>query len=468
MRRFFSLLIIPAPLGFAFFVLLCGIARADDAPTKPVLTRETLPSGVRLIVETRPKSPLTAIEIMVRSGSGVETLGNSGVAHCLEHLIFRGSTARRPGEMDEAMETLGGEILAWTTRDATQFSVVLPSANWRSALSLLMEALKTPVFSPEQLAREKAVIRAEKAVAKTDPARAGFDRLAAVAFPPGDPYRMSLMGEGAAFEALNPDDLRRYYRERYTPANMTVTLVGDLSAEDARRAVAALFPAFSGGASPAPNAPLVVPMERIVRAEPIPPAQQPTRELTTLILAFAAPPSATPDALPALDALMPFLAEEREGRLPVRVVRQDRLALSITAEWVPQRRGGLILITTVARPRDLPALEDAIIEEIRRIREDALSEDAIAAAKRSAAARARFLAQTVEGRARQLTLRDLWNPALSDEDYLKRIESATTDDLRPFLLRYLTPLRYTAAVIGPPPPPAEKAVTAEPNMGGAQ
>ena len=452
MRRL-SVLIIPILLPI--IALLIAPAKSEP-PTKPLLSRETLPNGLRLMVESRPGAALTAIEIVVRSGSAAESAerGGGGVAHCVEHLLFRGSVNRKPGELDTAMENLGGEIFAWTTRDATRYNVVAPSANWRPALRLLAEALQTPLFAPEQLTREKIVIRAEMAVEKTQTTRSGFERLAAAAFPSGDAYAAPLVGTPALLEKITDEDLRRFYQSHYLPSNISLTLVGDVNAADARRYVATLFP--SAVAPLPPDLPVALPVESVTRAESMPPAEQSDRELTTLLLAFPAPPSDAPDIAPQMEALMPFLADGKMGRFPLRLIAKDHLAVSITAEWTPLRRGSLILIAAVARPRDIPALENGILEEIRRIREDGITDDAIADSKRIAARRARYAAQTVEGSARQLALRDLYSPALSD-DYAKRLDATTAEDARRLFLRYLTPLRYAATVIGPVPTKQEGA-----------
>lgn len=181
-----------------------GSARAQEAPSQettddkanaapmtpyPPAYRETLPSGLRLVVQPRSGAGLAAVDVRVRVGSGSEDAQTSGTAHFIEHLVFKGGGARKPGDFDRAMETLGGEIAARTTRDYTQYTTVVPAAKWREAAGLLAEMVQNPGFRPADMERERAVILSEMTVAQTDPARLGFGQIARVAYAQGQGYR---------------------------------------------------------------------------------------------------------------------------------------------------------------------------------------------------------------------------------------------------------------------------------------
>jgi zinc protease len=430
---------------------------APAAPSTPVPLRETLPGGLHLIVEERPGSPLTAIEIRARVGSGSETPQNNGIAHAIEHMLFRGSEARDPGAIDREIERLGGELTARTTRDDTKFATVVPSGKWREALGLVAELLETPKFAPEQWEREKAVIRAEMAVARTDPARSGFAQVATVVYAPSDPYSLPLMGTPDTLARLTADDLRAFWKEGYRPANLTVVLVGDVKPADAKRLVAGLFPVLADApeVTPRPSVTVFSSIGSIVRAPDLPPAAQPERDLVTMQFAFRAPAAHEGDTLPVMDTLMAVLSVGgRYGRLAERLIEKDRVALTIAADFLPGKTGSLILFTATAQPKDAAALQKAVEEELSRLREDPLMPAEVEAARADTIGRFRYDSETVAGRANRLAQFDLYAPRWTEKTYLERIEKISDTDLRQAILRYLTPGSYAVSVIGPPVPMA--------------
>ncbi len=459
--------------GFNFTVIRCSIIfflwfgatviGATGAQAQPPVTkRETLPNGLRLLVEERAGSALTAVEITVKSGSGAQMAQDGGAAHLIEHLVFRGSAKRKPGEADIVMESLGGEILARTTRDVTQYSVILPSAKWREGLTLLAEIVRSPAFLPNQIAREKKVVRQEMAVAESEPGRLGFDRICSVAFPAGDPYTFPLMGTLEAMESLSLTDLRQFHKSHYLPGNMSVALIGAVNSEESRQTVMTLFPETVTVAPP-PEAPMVtIAIDRVSRTALTPASEPMERELSTVIVGFPIPSPVTPELIPLMDVLMALLADGQDGFLPEQLLKKERVAISVAAEWFPMRRGSLLMVTASGRPKNSLAIERSIIEEIRRLRDDGVPANTLENAKRTAQGRARYAAVTVEGRARQLSMRDVWNPALTEDNYAKALEEITTEDIRAAIIRYLTPSRYAATII------ADKASERQPASGNPQ
>jgi zinc protease len=444
-----------------------SVARAGAAErlTPPAALREVLPNGMRLVVAERLGSPLTAIDLRVRSGSGKETSEDNGVAHFIEHMVLKGTAARGPGEFDRAMEMLGGEITARTTRDATQFATSVPSARWKEALSLLAEMLQKPAFRPADMEQEREVIRAELAVAQSDPQRTGLNEIAAILFGPDDPYRLPIMGTKENVARFTPDDLRHFHKRWYRPADMTLVLAGDVRPDEVRDLALRLFSSSDPGVAPVPDsAPPVsvfVPLGRVVRAKPLPASEQSERDLTTFVVGFRAPGAGAEEAtLPLMDALAPLLASRDQGRLVDQLVKKQKLALYVSAEYVPGRTGSLILITAITRPRDVARLEAAIADELSRLREDPPTDDEAAGARAAAQNRVRYEAETTEGLAARLARWDVADPSVTDEAYSKEVEAVTADDLKRMVQRYLTPLSYAVAVLGAAPPPSATAATA--------
>ncbi|MDX1933730.1 MAG: pitrilysin family protein [Capsulimonadales bacterium] len=426
------------------------------APKTSSLVREVLPGGLRLLIEPRKSSSLTAMEIRVRVGSGRERPGENGLAHFVEHMVLKGSANHPSGGIDADMEKLGGEISARTTRESTHFSTVVPAGQWKAALALFAEALLSPTFTDADRATEARVIAAEMAVARTDPEKHGFSRLASVAYDRTDPAHLPLMGSPDSVAAVTSPQLAAFHRKWYRPENITIVLVGDIAPEEARKFVGFLF---RGGPRPPQTgtgeATVYAPLGRIVRATPVPPSEQKGRPLTTVLVAFRAPSVRSDDSLPAFDTLMPILANGRLGRLTERLVRKEGVALSVAADFIPGHQVSLILFTLVTTPKRSAIAERSLIEELRRLREDQLTEAETDRAVGVVLGRVAYGARSVAERASWLASLDLAAPLLDPDTYVGRVSKMKVDELNRLVETYLTTLSYAVAEIGPPPPPPD-------------
>ena len=466
-----------------------GQPPAKTAPTSaaPQLTVKTLPSGLRLLAQNRPQSPLVALALSVRTGTGSENGQNSGAAHLIEHMVFKGSPTNKPGEIDAQMENLGGEVTARTSRDQTLYTVTVPKENWQKALMVLADMLARPAFRQADLEAEKRVIARENAAALTEAARTGFAQLAGEAYPEDSAYRFPLMGQAESFARLTPDDLRAFWQAHYAPGNLTLVVVGDVAPAQAEEAARPLFAAApSQTPSPAPDmpvsfepaptqivpaapsaetpAPLLPPVGGVRRARALPAAETPERDLTTVLLGFFVP---APDAAEknqqnaALRVLSRWLARgNNAGVLEKTLVLDRKQAINADADYVPGQQGGLLFVSAIFTQENAQKGEKYLIDALRRLREDDLVSGDIELAKRTLLGEIRYQNETVEEQAKFLAQNDLLHPQiLTAEANAALIEAVSVGDVRNVLREYLTPARYAAVVVGPeaapPAAPAE-------------
>jgi zinc protease len=367
-------------------------------------------------------------------------------------MIFKGSTNRPSGAIDAEMEKLGGEINARTTRDATDFSTVVPSSKWKDALALLAEALQSPSFREEDIQTEARVIADEMAVARTDPAKNGFSRIASIAYDASDASHLPLMGTEAVLHSVTSESLHAFHQLWYRPENMTVSLVGNVKLEEVRKFVSFLFRGVGHTVASTPEVTAYTPLARIVRANPVPENEQKGRELTTVLIAFRTPSVRNNDLLPVLDTLMPLLANGNSGRFVNRLVKQEGLALSVAADFIPSRNAGLILLTIVTRSKQAPLVEKDLIDEIKRLSEDTLTVEETDRAAATVLGQVAYIAQSVQGRTAWLADLDVASPLMDPTAYTKRVTMVKAEELNKMVGLYLTPLAYAIAIIGPPPP----------------
>ncbi len=499
-------------------------APASPASLKPVaaptIVRRTLPSGLHVILALKRDTPLVAVDLRVRgAGPATETTDNNGVAHFIEHLVFKGSVDQRPGDVDAAIEARGGELSARTTRDATQFATVVRASSWRAATAILAQMTLRPAFRAADMEAERAVILQETATAEAEPLRNGLSRLAASVFAPDSPYRLPLMGPEENIRRFTPGEVRAYWRAHYQPAQMTLTLVGDVNPADVWAAADTLFPAPQTAPTPidaavvaappvAPAVPpqhgraLVIPTPTPVAPSAAPPHAEtkeetppvnavvtdakpsdappargtgepppaPTvpaarRDLVTVLIGFRGPSIArAPDDAALMEVLLPLLATGSgdSGALGAPLARNGT-ALSVTADFLPQRDGdGLFYIAVTGRRSEGPGsdakrLGDAVVAELARVERDGFDDDAITRARQSALGARAYAEGAVETWASRLAVHDVWGASDYDDKLVARTNAATDDALRLAMRRYLAPQNRTVVVVGAPLSPAAAA-----------
>lgn len=423
---------------------------AAPASAAPAPTLDVLESGLRVIVVERRSAHLAAIDLRVRAGTAYEPAEKSGTAHLIEHLLFKGTATRKPGEVDAAIESVGGELAANTSKDWAQFATVVPASAWRTALDVLADAAAHPAFRAEDLEVERRVILDERASADADPTRAPYAALAQIAFPAGHPYGRSLYGPEENIRNLTRDDLLDFWRARYTPANMTLVVVGDVKREEIVAAARALFPAATGAAVPSPSLPDAGPISGIVRAAPL----VRDRPLVTVVLGFRAPSVASVEDVVALDVLLQILEAGGRGRLPDALIRGSDVALVVSADFLTQRSPGLFTLSAVGRTGSQKRLESALLAQISRLIEAGVGEDEVERARRALLGQTLFEEETFAGQANSLAFYDAIDSYEFAVRYGERVRRVTPGDIARVARRYLTLENYAVAILTPPPPPA--------------
>ncbi len=203
--------------------------------------RLQLANGAQLIVEHIPDAPLVAMEVWIRTGVVDEKPETSGVAHLLEHLIFKGTAGMPPGTLDEAFERAGGILDAFTERDWTRYRASVLPNQWQTPLRTLLQSLLYPALPEAELEKERTVIlNDEYALHFADPIRPARYALFAKAFE-GQPYAFPLLGDLETLKRLDAQAVRTFHQTHYRPERITVVLVGAVNLREARRIVEEAF-----------------------------------------------------------------------------------------------------------------------------------------------------------------------------------------------------------------------------------
>ena len=213
--------------GLLWPTLEIGLMAADHSPT-PAIESLTLDNGLTVLWEADHRQPLVAIE--ARIGGGLRGEGawvGSGITHFIEHMLFKGTTSRPPGRIDQEVRRYGGTVNAFTSHDVTGVSLFVESRFLLQALEMLSDILQHATFPDEEFAKERQVVLSEIQMNRDDPDR----RLSQLFWSRhflSHPYRHPILGYRDLLERLTPQDLRAFYRAQYVPDNIILTCVGDV------------------------------------------------------------------------------------------------------------------------------------------------------------------------------------------------------------------------------------------------
>lgn len=458
----FRALLLAAPL-----LVFTPAARAQTAPAPfkaaPLfaasqISLRTLPNGVRGLVKSGSSSDLVNIQIWVRAGSRFEAEKESGAAHLVELLALRGSKnypAGAPGDDDGgaigALRALGGDGGSLTSRDSSFFSATVAAPYASQAMKILADAVLRPDLS--NAAVEDAKIQASDDIARRafDPLASASDLAYATAFSK-HPYRRAAIGNDAAVAALTPSAAKNYFAKHYVGANISVVVAGQIPLASAQKLIADNFRAASAAKPVAPKFAPDAPFKTDVVARRRPVSR------AVIDLAWRAPPITSPEDVVAMDALLALWRESLDANLRRLLLRdgengpQTPLVESYDVDYLTQRDAGLFIIALV-EPADREAAVNAVLGEIKRVRDGGISPDELARAKRELRAQYIEQGETLAGQAGSLGFYEMIATHRFALEYLDRTARLTAADLRRVAQKYLAPDKFVRAEILPLPRP---------------
>lgn len=214
----------------------------------------TLPNGLTVLTIPLPGVETGAIGLHVDVGSRHEPAAQNGVAHMIEHMVFKGTAARSARQIAEEIEDVGGQLNAYTARDATVFHSRVLADNVPLAVEMIADLVRCPVLDPAELDKERAVVLQELGEARDTPDDIVHDYLQEAAFA-DQPLGRSILGSEASIAAIQPDDLRQWLTAHFTGGASVLAAAGkvdhDTMVELAERHLGALPAASPVTASPA-------------------------------------------------------------------------------------------------------------------------------------------------------------------------------------------------------------------------
>jgi predicted Zn-dependent peptidase len=219
-----------------------------------LIETSVLPCGIRLVTETMADVRSVAVAFWVGSGSRDETDDLAGASHFLEHLLFKGTPARSAAAIAEALDEVGGDCNAFTTKEYTTFYVRLLSEHLPLGLDILSEIMWDPALRPSDVDAERTVILDEILMHADEPADLVAEHWQSSIFP-GHALGRDTLGTQSTVRGLHPGDIRGFFDAHYLPGNIVVSAAGDCTHDGVATELQRRFTGAAGGAAPKRRAP---------------------------------------------------------------------------------------------------------------------------------------------------------------------------------------------------------------------
>ncbi len=407
------------------------------------VTPFALPNGLQVLVAPSHAADLVCVDVWVGAGTRRETDDNSGAAHFMEHLLFKGTATRKPGEIDAAIEDLGGSLNAATSYDWAHFYTTVASEDAPAALSVLSDAVMHAALRQSDMDTERTVILDERARELSTPETRVDQALHALMFP-DSAYGRPLLGPVAHIATMTRPVVEDFYKTYYVPSNVTLVLSGNLTPAEGRAMAQRAFGDWTGKPPP-PEKPAAPPSPLSVTSR----ALSGGTVNAVVGLAFRAPAvTDTPDAW-VMDVLLTYLGQGGNNKLQTDLQNKRKIVMAVNANYLTQRDPGLLTIIADCDPQQMEAVRDAILDEVQAVRDAPLSAGDLEAARHALLASYLFDAQTVSGRADALGFYAVTNSYRYDTDYISHVLSVTPAQVQEAARRYLDTSGYALVTLLP-------------------
>ncbi|MBL8392481.1 MAG: insulinase family protein [Candidatus Accumulibacter sp.] len=413
-----------------------------------------LANGLRVIVKEDRRAPTVAHMVWYRAGSMDETSGRTGVAHVLEHMMFKGTPTAGPGEFNRRVAAAGGRDNAFTSRDYTAYFQQVPKQKLPEMMQLEADRMRHLSLDEKEFAQEIRVVMEERRLRTEDqPQALLYEKLNAVAFQV-HPYRVPIIGWMTDLQSMTVSDARAWYDDWYAPNNAYLVVVGDVDHQDVFRLAEQYY-----GVLPARTLPVRKPQDEPPQAGIRRLTVKAPADLPVLMMAFKVPVirHVEQDVDPyALEMLAAVLAGHDAARLNRHLVREQRLAVSAGASYDSTSRGPGIfhLHGAPSAGRSRGELETALRAEVARVQEEGVSAEELARAKAQLIASQIYKLDSIFAQAMEIgQLESAGIPHTMNRRLIDKLQEVSREQVQAVARKYFGDEALTVAELDPQPLP---------------
>jgi len=431
---------------------------AAAAAAAPGPQQFTLANGMTLIVQPDRRSPTAVQMVWVRVGSIDEVDGTSGVAHALEHMMFKGTKDIKPGEFSRRVAALGGQENAFTTRDYTGYYQQIPVGSLEQVMKLESDRFANNQWPDDEFKREIEVVKEERRLRTEDQPRALLGEQQNAAVFTASPYHRPVVGWMSDLDAMTPEDARAFFKQWYVPANAVLVVAGDVDVAQVRAMAEKYYGRIPSRAVPARKPRIEPPQRGIRRIELKAPAEQ-----AYVSLAYRVPQLANIDDVNSDAWALVVLSAVLDGYSGARLDRAltqgpDRVADSAGAYSGFVGRGPQLFVLdgVPAAGKSAEVVEAALRAQVVRIAKEGVGEAELARVKTQWVASETYKRDSVMAQARELGSNWIQGlPLDASERIVARLQSVTAAQVQAVAAKYFGDDQLTVATLRPLPPEAK-------------
>ncbi|NEQ33867.1 MAG: insulinase family protein [Leptolyngbya sp. SIO4C5] len=390
-------------------------------------------------------TPVVVTDVWVRAGAIAEPTDWAGMAHFLEHMIFKGTDRLPPGMFDAAIESRGGMTNAATSHDYAHFFLAIAADALAETLPYLADLLLHAAIPADEFVRERHVVLEEIRQSLDDPDWLGFQAMSELLYQK-HPYGRPVLGTEALLNQRSPEEMRHFHQAYYQPENMTVVMVGGIALEKALEMVLHAFRPFASQVDKPVEAREALPKIKGVQRQVL---QLPRLGQARLTMAWTGPGVKQLRQGYGLDLLSVLLAEGRSSRL-VRELREERqLVQDISSSFSLQREGSLFTLNAWLLPEHVSMVEAIICDRLAALATDPIPPSELSRCQRLLCNDYAFSTETPG----QLAgLYGYYGTIAQPEvcvTYPQTIQAYAAADLQQLAQQYLSPENYVATILQP-------------------
>ncbi len=408
--------------------------------TERNIRRTVLPNGLIVLTERMEYLRSVAMGVWIKSGSRCEPAEMNGISHFVEHMLFKGTRSRSAQHIAREMDSIGGNLDAFTGKEAICFNVKSLAEHVPIALDVLTDLVLNPVFDAPEIERERGVILEEIKIDEDNP-EVLVHELFTQAFWKDHPLGWPILGTSKTVARLTRESLVAYHSDRFHGGNMIFSAAGNLDHDRFAEEVAGKFSTLAGGATlnelPAPEA-----GARIVLRN------KKSLEQVQLCLGVPAPPITDENRYATL-ILNTVLGGGMSSRL-FQTIREERgMAYSIYSDLSPYRDTGNLCVfagTSVGKGLEVVQL---ILEEFRKLKQELLSEEELTRAKDQVKGNILLGLESSNARMANLARQEMYfHEFITVDEIIARISAVDAAQVQAMAQRLFDPARIAVTLLG--------------------
>ena len=380
----------------------------------------TLSNGLRIITQERPQLETVSLGIWVKTGSAYENSSNNGISHFLEHMAFKGTKTRTSLQISEEIEDVGGHSNAYTSREFTAYYAKMMKEDTELALDVLTDTIKNSIFPEEELIKERDVVIQEIKQTIDTPDDVIFDYFQETAFP-NQALGRSILGPEEIVKKFNRESLQKYISSNYAAENMVICAVGNINHDSFVNMVQSRMSDFREKTN------FITDKQKYVggffkEKRPI--------EQSHIVLGFSSFPYKSEEYYDVA-ILSTVLGGGMSSRLFQEIREKRGLVYSVYSYTASHSDAGIFGIYAGTGAKDLPVLVPVLVDEIKKISNDLISDKEFERAKVQLKASIKMGLESSSSTAEVLARQNLiYGRSLSISEIVEKIDSSDKEKIR--------------------------------------